>query len=350
MEPPSAQRDPVQRHWIELGLLAGLVLHYVLFFLGAQSLIEAHVWASLTALAVVNRFDLRLRDLLGSSEDPISLDGQGCRSLNRDFGLSYTLLDERHHPCEVISFGEVSQAQLDAVDEVLRAPLKYEKYLSTSLTSLDRFSMSTFEERAEVRTLPYLPSISGRPQLGIFSKQAIPAGTAFLWRSDLGICPASSTLPRQKLFDEVTLFNRRALLSIDGVEVFQGAGPRQASNPGTLINFSWCHTESTPAETSPYRLLPPHDLGPPNCYFCTVIASEIHSDKSTVLAEQAVSGQLCSAIVTYREIPAGQQLLAFTGHGASLRSVMIRRLISRTLELLSPALLILPWLRLCLNT
>ena len=246
--------------------------------------------------------------------------------------------------------------------DTLQRPEDYPEHLSCSLTPIDKNSIHLFAQSTIARKLIHLPEIDGRTQVGIFAKKEIAQGAVFLWRSDLGVrwrgvdldldfklasSPSTSeSMNRRPLCQVMTspevLYTQREETErssevLVGLEIAQGASELQRSGPGTLVNFSWCHTESMDAQMSPYHILPPHDLGHANCHFASVVDPRASVNRGEF--------RLCSAIIVDRPILAGEQLLAFTGAGSSLRAVNIRRGLSKLLSLLTPALVLAPWLR-----
>ena len=262
-------------------------------------------------------------------------------------------------PASPVITDEVNEQLMNQLTETLVYPENYPERLIRPLTPIEEDAIHHFDQDAIAKLLPNLPEIEGRPQLGLFAQRAIPKGAVFLWRSDLGVRWRGMSLnSEQMLISAPSLseeMNRRPLCrvtlsSLDQatehtrevvLEAAQGASELQRSGPATLINFSWCHTSSVDAQSSPYRILPPHDLGSFNCHFASVIDPRASSERGEF--------RLCSAIVIDRPIIEGEQLLAFTGEGSSLRAVQTRRMLSGSLSLIAPALALAPWLRLFMS-
>ena len=105
------------------------------------------------------------------------------------------------------------------------------------------------------------------------------------------------------------------------------------------------------AQESMYRVLPPHDLGQANSHFSTVYLPEKYQKKIELTAQKDKAKYkfplaFSSAIKTHRPIKKGKQVLAYSGQGSSLQAAIIRRSIVLAMVLLTPALIIYPWLRL----
>ena len=158
----------------------------------------------------------------------------------------------------------------------------------------------------------------------------IPKDCVFIWRSDFLLWPNDGqlTLPSSEQI------NKRPLGQVRGGQVIQSGGALMRSNPISLINFSWCHTESVDLSMSPYRLLPPNDLGQANVHFST-----IHYPLKEDIG-------LSSAVITYRDIEPGDQLLAFSGSGKNMWVITTRRTLSSLMDYLTPALMMTPVIRL----
>ena len=176
----------------------------------------------------------------------------------------------------------------------------------------------------EAATLPQLPQVEGRDQLGLFATQRIPAQRLFLWESDLGVARSGA---RAQLPSAVRM-NRRTLHTHGGLEVFQGGGEEQRSNASILANFYWCHSESMPRTKGRYLIYPPHYFGSPNCEYVTTLNAY---------------GTPCSALKTLREIDPGEQLLMYTGSTQSALTIQLRVGVAWLISLLAPAGSLLPW-------
>ena len=360
-----------------LGLIIGIVVHYTVVLCDDHTVWQTHVWALITLLALAHQLDLRLRSLLTQAEGSYILDRSGLVKLREELGFDSELISERDLKQHLVMYeqdreddeedDEEDDDQGDApahpsppselieqLTETLLSPEDYSERLICPLTSIEVSAIHRFEHHTVAKLLPGLPEIEGRTQVGIFATRPLSPGAVFLWRSDLGVRwrSASSHLQESTLSTAPSLseeMNRRPLCQVPGpkthhdlrLSAAQGASERQRSGPGTLINFSWCHTDSVDAQSSPYRILPPHDLGPANCHFASVIDPRASRARGEF--------RLCSAIVVDRPIEVGAQLLAFTGQGSSLRAVYFRRALSALLTLITPALVLAPWLRLAMS-
>ncbi len=319
-----------------------------------ESSAPLHHWVSYAVvfiylLAIINALDLHLRSWLVYSDTPIALDREGLEILNEQANLGIGFIYDEDFEPQYHTFGELPDRSEEIARSLISDPHLYSEQLSAPVRLIAQSRTLMISDYLEARVLPALPYLNDRPQLGLFAKRAIPAGRALVWRSDYGVCRSGerSDLPQAERV------NLRPLASLEGIEVFQSGGLSIRSNPITLANFSWCHTESIRAAQSPYRLLPPHDLGPPNSHFASVVLT-VAEDESSGGRHNDSSGPpwgdqpvgLSSALITYRPIAAGDQLLAYSGEGANALIISVRRLTSRLLELLTPALIIAPWLRL----
>lgn len=283
----------------------------------------------LNLLAIVNQLDLRVRSWLQTNDTPIALDQAGLKIINEQANLGIRLVHDQDLSPQIIELGELSTEDSQDVRSILTKPTHHKDRLSTVLQPCDQQKVLSLEEFAECRVLAHLPEINGRLQVGLFATQEIPKDAIFLWRSDIAIISQKSTA----LLGLSERINQRPLTR-GGHIALQSGGKTLRSNPITLINFAWCHTDSVDAQSSPYRLLPPHDLGDANCHFASV-----HTKIEANL-------NLCSAIISHKSIPIGTQLLAFSGSGRNGWVVFARRFISKSLSLVTPALMLWPWLRL----
>ena len=284
----------------------------------------------LNLLAIVNQLDLRVRSWLQTSDTPIALDQAGLKIINEQANLGIRLVHDQDLSPQIIELGELSTEHSQDVRSILTKPTQYEDRLSTELQPCDRQKVLSLEEFAECRVLAHLPEINGRLQVGLFATQEIPKDAIFLWRSDIAIISQNSIA----LLGLSERINQRPLTRGGHAVALQSGGKTLRSNPITLINFAWCHTDSVDAQSSPYRLLPPHDLGDANCHFASV-----HTKLQANL-------NLCSAIISHKSIPIGTQLLAFSGSGRNGWVVFARRFLSKSISLVTPALMLWPWLRL----
>jgi hypothetical protein len=312
-------------------LFVAIIMHYLMSFLSHPSTVWlAHFYAILTLLAMINILDLRVRRWLAHNDTPIALNDEGIQIINEQANLGIKLVHQTSFIPKIYELGECSETEVNAIKRVLRTPDQFQEYLSSTLQKIDHSQIGRLEDYLEMRVLPHLPYISDRPQVGLFAIKPLPRGLVFLWQSDLMIY----RLDECEHIPVHEQINKRPLGSIDGVQVSQSGGGMLRSNPITLINFSWCHTESVDASQSPYRLLPPNDLGPSNCHFISV--------QKTLNDELGLS----SAVMTHRDLQVGEQLLAYSGRGRNAWAVACRRLISNTMTLLTPALIIAPLIRL----
>lgn len=177
----------------------------------------------------------------------------------------------------------------------------------------------------EASTLPHLPQIENRDQLGLFALRTIPAQRIFLWESDLGVARSSA---RFRLPTPVKM-NRRTLCSQHGLDLFQGGGRDQRSNASILANFYWCHSESTPQKNGRFLIFPPHFLGTPNCEYVTTLNAQ---------------GVPCSGLKTLRSIEKNEQILMYTGSTQSMLTIQLRISIGWFIHIIAPAGSLLPWI------
>ena len=177
-----------------------------------------------------------------------------------------------------------------------------------------------FHQSCYLGDLPHLPQIQGRDQWGLFAQQTIAKNTILPWISDLGVVHVNDI----DQLDESVQMNRRRLYSDQNWEIFQSAGPKQRSNPSLLANFFWCQTPNMNTTRSPFILYPPHFLGKPNCVYITCkFQSHIHS-----------------ALLAWREISQGDQILMYTGSGYAIVNLYIRLLFVDMIKLIYPATLV----------
>ena len=284
----------------------------------------------LSLLAIVNQLDLKIRTFLQSSDTPVPLDQEGIKILNEQANLGIKLVHDETFSPQLIELEKLTPEDSKYIRSLLTKPQQYLGRLSTQLRPTDSLSFLQLEDYAECRVLAHLPEINGRLQVGLFATQPIPAQAIFLWKSDVALVSKRT----QNLFGATEQINQRPLTVDQKVNAIQSGGPILRSNPITLINFSWCHTDSVDAQSSPYLILPPHDLGTANCHFASV---------QTQVTEEL---NLCSAIISHKSIYPGEQLLAYSGSGHNAMVISIRRLLSKTLALITPALIIWPWLKL----
>lgn len=168
----------------------------------------------------------------------------------------------------------------------------YQKNFDVNLEGIPRKS----ETYLHVCTLPHLPSVTHkkkRLQVGLFATQKIPQWSLFYWNGDIDIIHNSE----RHLLSPTVKMNRRTLASFGEVSFFQGGDAQQRSGCGVLANFFWCNTQSTAMSLSPYWILPAHFLGEPNCIYVTTKKED----------------KLCSALLTFKDIEADEQILMFTG-------------------------------------
>lgn len=284
----------------------------------------------LTLLAIVNQLDLKVRVWLQASDTPMTLDRAGIQIINEQANLGIRLIHDQDFQPKIIKLGQISKEDEHMLKSALTEPKQHKEQLSTELKSYHQQQLLKLEDFAECRVLPNLPMINGRLQVGLFATQEIPQNSIFLWQSDIAILLRNN----QDLLGVSERINQRPLARDRSALILQSGGLTLRSNPITLINFAWCHTDSIDTQSSPYRILPPNDLGQANCHFASV----------NFQINKAIS--LCSAIVNHETIRVGEQLLAYSGSGHNARVVWLRRLLSKSLDWLSPALVVWPWLRL----
>ena len=337
---------PTRRPLISL-LLSGLVFTGLMFTLRSSSWVMIPVLC-VYALSIVNQLDQRLRWWLSLSDTPIPLTKEGIKIMNEQAGLHIKLIHDDDLEPKLIELGRnaLREGSLKGLalnlinDPIINA--EDEGSLSSPLSQLGQGEVFLIEDYLEVRTLPLLPLISGRQQLGLFATRPIPIGAHFIWRSDYAV--VYGNLDQLPVSEKI---NRRPLAKFSSqtseTTLIQSGGDLLRSNPITLANFSWCHTESVSASESSYRILPPNDLGKPNCHFKT-IAMNSGPQATQGRPTSGLSPSLHSALVTFRALNSGDQLLIFSGEGKNLISVSARRLISSLLDLMTPALIIAPWL------
>ena len=327
----------MKRPFLELSLCLGTVVHYFPYLFGHSPLFLCHAWAALNVLALLHILDIRVQSILTQTGDQYALEDHDLSSLSAELGLTYNLCSEVEHYPELVAYGTITEEDQAHIKHLLSHPHLATESLISDPVLLTDHNVVSWKDALEIRTLPYLSPLNGRPQLGLFARYEIAPQSLFLWQSDLGLIQRGELEQKTELDELIADLNRRPILRTSHYEIFQGAGVRQRSNPLVLVNFSWCNTEGTPSSESVYRLLPPHDLGQDNCHFATVLKPQ------QTAAKQDMS--ICSGLITHRTIFPGQQLLAFTGKGSSLRAVTIRRSISALLTLARPAIIIAPWLR-----
>ena len=247
---------------------------------------------------------LRLRQKTGRRT---SLDRDGLQVLNRDFNIETSIIHEDD------PFGDWKIYTQDFPEHVLEELhsqfLQAQKEVEENTEGTPKSS----EMYLEIRTLPHLPSLLERDQVGLFTKKKVPKWSLFYWTGDLGVAWSDSALD----LPTDAHMNRRTLISLDGVDFFQGGSQIQRSSCAVLANFFWCNTSTTPHLKSPYYLLPPHFLGVPNCVYVTT----------------KKDGQVCSALLAFKEIKKDEQILMFTGFSSQ------SKIIDRHLKLYSA----IPW-------
>lgn len=304
--------------------LAGLIASVLRSEGSSELLLKASVGLiiALGAASALDRAQLWWRGTRGLS---YPLTSEGLSALMIEVRPAVILCAEPELTPELVEYDELaeggarplSSAQLSEALEALsslpsHAPLALEPALKLA-------------DYLEASTLPNLPQLEGRAQLGLFATLSIPARRLFLWESDLGVARASA---RATLPDPVRM-NRRTLCAHQGLELFQGGGPEQRSNASILANFYWCHSESTPRGQGRFLIYPPHYFGPPNCEYVTTLNAQ---------------GAPCSGLKTLRQIAPGEQLLMYTGSAQSAMTIQLRVTVGWLMGLLAPACSLLPWL------
>ena len=238
-------------------------------------------------LGLVYLYDLKRFQTLSFSKKIGSLDRKRIQNTNRVLELETEIIHE-DEPCDEWSVYQ-SDISADLMGRVKAQFMKFQSNFEENQEGVPR----KCEEYLEVRLLPNLPKVFDRDQVGLFATRPIPQWTLFYWVGDLGVARSSdhSILPR------VAHMNRRTLMSFEGIDIFQGGSQIQRSGCGVLANYFWCHTQSTPAVQSTYRLLPFNFLGQPNCVYVTTKKDQ----------------RLCSALLSFSEIKKGDQILMYTG-------------------------------------
>ena len=238
-------------------------------------------------LGLVYLYDLKVLQTLKFSRKIGSLDQERIHDLNHVLGLETEIVHE-DEPCDKWSIYQ-SDIPADLMERVKAQFMRFQADFEVNQEGIPR----KCEDYLEVRSLPNLPQVFDRDQVGLFATQPIPQWTLFYWVGDLGVARSSdhATLPR------VARMNRRTLMSFEGVDIFQGGSQTQRSGCGVLANYFWCHTQSTPAVQSVYRLLPFNFLGQPNCVYVTTKKDQ----------------RLCSALLSFAEVKKGDQILMYTG-------------------------------------
>ena len=314
-----------------LALFTSMCIHYGLeIFYWEAGIWITHMHALLCLLAIVNILDLRVRDWLTYSDTSLALDQAGIALINEQANLGIHLIHDEGFNPRVIPYGDLPEHVDHELRHLLNSPHSFDDQLSSSLIEEDQYTIERLDEYLELRILPNLPYISNRPQVGLFAIKTIPKDIVFIWKSDVLLqrTDQSSPLP---ISEQI---NKRPLGQVEGGQVIQSGGLLMRSNPITLINFSWCHTESVDMSMSPYRLLPPNDLGKANVHFGTIrypVSDEIG---------------LSSAVITFQEIQSGDQLLAYSGSGRNIWVITCRRALSTLVNHITPALVITPLIRL----
>ena len=273
-------------------------------------------------LGVAVALDERVTKRRNLRGETFQLDREGVATLNIDLQLETLILHE-DEPADRFSFYADG---LSADDESLLEE-RFSEYVATYQPEEGGEEIS-FEDNVEVSTLPYLPLVNDRSQLGLFARAPLKKGSVLVWDSDIGVARSDE----RDILDLTAHMNRRTLFQAEGFDFFQGGSEIQRSNPALLGNFFWCHTESTSAERRSHLVMPPHYLGAPNCVYITTLKG----------------GQLCSGLMTFAHIKAGEQLLMFTGNGRNLFAVQTRLVLSYGISLLFPATLCLPLIKLYL--
>ena len=221
------------------------------------------------------------------SGESASLDHEGIQEINQQFKLETEII----HEDEICDAWSIYHDDLSAelMRQVEAQFIRYQADFEENQEGIPR----RCEEHLEVRALPALPKLFDREQVGLFAKRPIPPWTLFYWGGDLGVARSAD----RALLPKVTDMNRRTFVRFDGVDIFQGGSPTQRSGCGVLANYFWCHTQSTGAAQSTYRLLPFNFLGHPNCVYVTTKKGQ----------------HMCSALLSFSEIKRGEQILMFTG-------------------------------------
>ena len=292
----------------------------------------------LLLIATAARFDKAKIKARGEIGRRLPLTLEGVKALNEHLQGRVTLCHESEHPRELVLYEErgvgelkgemaLDEGSLERVVSALRG-LGDQLWLEESSRSAERSASLhlelSLEEHLEAVTLPHLPLLGGRAQLGLVTRESVPRGARFLWESDLGVARAEA---RGALPSEVNM-NRRTLVSEAGLELFQGAGSEQRSNASVLGNFYWCHSESTRATQGRLLIYPPNYLGQANCEYITTLSAE---------------GYPCSALRTLRALDQGEPLLMFTGSTRQTLMVWLRVSLAELSLLIAPAVGVFVW-------
>ena len=222
------------------------------------------------------------------------LDQMGIDQLNDAMGLETVIVHEDDHSEVWCVYS--SSIEPDVLERLRESYKHYQSTVEANLEGVPRRA----EQFLDVRALPDLPSLNERHQVGLFAAQDIPAWSLFYWSGDLGVAHQSD-----HHLSETVQMNRRTLVTLNGVDFFQGGSERQRSMSGVLANFYWCDSQSTHAAQCDYRVLPPHFLGEPNCVYVTTRRGQV----------------VCSGLLAFKEIKANDQLLMFTGSDEQSRAI-----------------------------
>ena len=264
-------------------------------------------------LGLLYLHDQKILSLRQQSGSRFSLDPQGIMHLNQTLQLETQIMHEDdpfgqwklHSPPE-----EDAPFSPQFLTHLHTQFQDYQEQLEINQEGIPR----RCDTYLEVRTLPHLPSVLERQQVGVFTTQNVPQWSLFYWTGDLGVAYSHH---RHDLATS-THMNRRTLAILNEVDFFQGGSLNQRSNCGVLANFFWCNSSTTPNHDTPYYLLPPHFLGMPNCVYVTT----------------KKEGQICSGLLAFKEIKADEQLLMFVGFDAKSKAI------DRHLKLYA----LIPWL------
>ena len=329
----------IKRRFEDALILVGILLNYHINYmftennLTSNSILFSNVVSHLITLAIllvmITLYDQRITEYRNKIGIDIALDHDGIQEINTLLNLETHIMHEDEDIGRFIGYHkETSVAKYARLELAFK---RYQDQLYQDQLKDDELAIPrSIQEYLKLSTLPNLPYIDHREQVGLFAIKPIPTKTIFYWDSDIGI---AKTDERDLLQSDVVM-NRRTLTTIEGFDFFQGGSKTQRSGPAVLANFFWCHTHSTGIAENKHILMLPNFLGSPNSIYITTK----NKDK-----------KLCSALMIVGEIQEGDQLLMFTGSEDNLVAIKYRLSISFLIKVLTPAILIIPFLKLYLH-
>ena len=259
---------------------------------------------------------------LQSTGREFTLDQRGINEINQSLEVESEIIHEDE------DFGSWSiyspTLSHDLLDHLSERYTQYEAKLDVNQEGVP----IRFEDHIVVRTLPYLPLVHHREQVGLFATQTIPSWSLLYWTGDIGVAYASD----QHRISKVAHMNRRTLVTMEGVDFFQGGSEQQRSGSAILANFFWCDTKTTDLTQSDYRILPANFLGEPNCVYVTTLKGDT----------------ACSALLSFKEIQEDEQLLMFTGSAQQGLSIDRRLRLYHLIPFIILIALVIPILQLSL--